>query len=31
MVDGSVTFASDDTDLAVWRAFGTGNFADTAQ
>lgn len=31
MTDGSVTFASDDTDTALWRALGTGRFADNAR
>lgn len=31
MADGSVTYASDDTDQAIWRTLGTGSYSDTAQ
>jgi prepilin-type N-terminal cleavage/methylation domain-containing protein/prepilin-type processing-associated H-X9-DG protein len=31
MTDGSVAYASDDTDTSIWRALGTGSYADIAQ
>ena len=29
MVDGSVTFATDDVDTSIWRALGTGSYGET--